>query len=276
MGAPMDSGTVTLTGAVNLTSDFILNSSVHNVNITGQYTTNGHTFSVQSGSTGTLTTPEGTIGVPVETITASDNQPTRDEHAGNNQTLILTGARGIVSISSGGLLKGTGIANSLLIDVGGTVAPGDSPGTLTVLDSFVLWGTYQAELLNKDSYDKIKAGTVQLSGVLDTVLYSGYAINQGDQFMIIENTGADPVNGIFTGLPEGTQFTVGNVTFSITYVGGNGNDVVLTALNTGSDPNAPDTAVAHLVTANPITVMVLGIVTAGFFVGLMVRRSSNR
>src|SRR5262249_1921413 len=42
--------------------------------------------------------------------------------------------------------------------------------------------------------------------------------------------------GTFNGLPEGAQFTLNNGTvsqlFQITYVGGDGNDIVLTRLNT--------------------------------------------
>jgi hypothetical protein len=39
------------------------------------------------------------------------------------------------------------------------------------------------------------------------------------------------VNGTFAGLPEGALFTQGGITYSISYVGGAGNDVVLTEID---------------------------------------------
>src|SRR5205085_700669 len=52
----------------------------------------------------------------------------------------------------------------------------------------------------------------------------------GDHFIIVNNDDADPVSGTFAGLPEGGVFSVGGAHFSITYQGGDGNDVVLTFL----------------------------------------------
>ncbi|MEA2163511.1 MAG: hypothetical protein QOK37_1638 [Thermoanaerobaculia bacterium] len=50
-------------------------------------------------------------------------------------------------------------------------------------------------------------------------------------FKIIDNDGTDPVAGTFAGLPEGAEFASGNGQFfRISYVGGDGNDVTLTAL----------------------------------------------
>src|ERR1051326_2950916 len=49
------------------------------------------------------------------------------------------------------------------------------------------------------------------------------------RFPIIDNDGTDPVVGTFAGLPEGATFKAGSYTYWITYKGGDGNDVVLTA-----------------------------------------------
>ncbi|MDY3554378.1 Calx-beta domain-containing protein [Gemmata sp. JC717] len=51
---------------------------------------------------------------------------------------------------------------------------------------------------------------------------------RGHQHILIANDGADAVVGTFAGLPEGASFTAGGVTFTISYVGGTGNDVVVT------------------------------------------------
>jgi autotransporter-associated beta strand protein len=55
----------------------------------------------------------------------------------------------------------------------------------------------------------------------------GYIPKADASFLVIDNDGADAVDGTFAGLPEGTEFWVGGSRFVITYAGGDGNDVVL-------------------------------------------------
>src|SRR5262245_56000983 len=52
---------------------------------------------------------------------------------------------------------------------------------------------------------------------------------QGSTFTLINNDGSDPVTGTFAGLPEGATVVVAGVPLSISYVGGDGNDVTLSA-----------------------------------------------
>ena len=64
--------------------------------------------------------------------------------------------------------------------------------------------------------------------VVNTAQYTPVA---GDTFTLIDNDGTDAVVGTFDGLPEGGTFTsTQGDQFQITYQGGDGNDVVLTAL----------------------------------------------
>jgi hypothetical protein len=74
-------------------------------------------------------------------------------------------------------------------------------------------------------------GTVAIGGSLIIDILSG-AVSTGQTFTIIDNDGADPVTGTFTGLSEGATLAAGTTTFAISYHGGNGNDVVLTAVST--------------------------------------------
>jgi len=48
--------------------------------------------------------------------------------------------------------------------------------------------------------------------------------------VIVNNDGTDPVTGTFAGLPEGALIVTGNRGFTISYAGGDGNDIVLNAL----------------------------------------------
>ncbi|MEO6109578.1 MAG: hypothetical protein ABIP50_01025 [Candidatus Saccharimonadales bacterium] len=278
----------TLSGPVALSSDFSYNGG-DNMTIAGTYTANGHAFTVGNGVSGTLTLPTGTVVAPVVTNTYSDSQPSQNVSLGTGETGILDGTRKQVNVNAGGTLMGTGTAESLYIAAGGTVAPGHSPGKLTVTQTFSIDGVYQAQL--KDSadgdYDQVQVSdpsrttgndvSINSGATLDVSLYAGWDIKQGDTFTIIKNLqpSTQTVNGTFNGLAEGAQFTVSGITFSISYVGGDGNDVVLTALNTGTDPTPPNTGFTVLKLANPIVLVGLGVVSAGILFALA-RRRLNR
>ena len=77
------------------------------------------------------------------------------------------------------------------------------------------------------------------SAVLHVLL--GYVPTYGDEFVIVDNDSNDPVDGLFKDfygglvLSEASTFSVGNPAgysslLAITYLGGDGNDVVLTAI----------------------------------------------
>ena len=83
--------------------------------------------------------------------------------------------------------------------------------------------------------DRIVASTgVILSGAsLQVSLVKQYYPVNGSRYTIINNGSLTPVAGTFFGLPEGSTFSAGGASFVITYAGGDGNDVVVTAINTG-------------------------------------------
>lgn len=73
------------------------------------------------------------------------------------------------------------------------------------------------------------AGQVDLTAV--ELVLSGTLPALGDGFIIVSNDGTDPVIGTFDGLPEGTMVDVNGMEKRLTYIGGDGNDVVLLAGN---------------------------------------------
>ncbi len=79
-------------------------------------------------------------------------------------------------------------------------------------------------------------GNLNLSGVSLTL--SGSLVPApGSSFAIINNAGHDPIIGTFNGLPEGAviaNFLGSGLNATISYVGGNGNDVVITVPSTVS------------------------------------------
>ena len=84
------------------------------------------------------------------------------------------------------------------------------------------------------NYDQIAVtGTVTLnSNPTLEVRVPGPLPSPGQTYIILANDGADAINGTFNGLPEGAVVNSvgGGPAFRISYIGGTGNDVVLTAL----------------------------------------------
>jgi hypothetical protein len=103
-------------------------------------------------------------------------------------------------------------------------------GALTVNGNFSQGGGGLAVELNGPTpgteYGQIKVtGTVALSGPLSVTL--GYPAGPNDSLRIFDNDGTDPVTGTFAGLPEGARLAVNGQRFTFSYIGGTGNDVVL-------------------------------------------------
>ena len=156
-----------------------------------------------------------------------------------NGEMQLLGGSPYVEIS-GGVLKGSGqIVGQVDILAGGKIAPGNSPGILSTGD-FTLDVGAELEIevggltagntaSNHDQVDV--AGTVTLGGDLTIVLYNGFVPAISDIIVIINNDGTDQVTGTFAGIAEGGTFVSEGILWQVSYVGGDGNDVVVTALD---------------------------------------------
>ena len=73
-------------------------------------------------------------------------------------------------------------------------------------------------------------GGVALNNAILTATV-GYVPALSDSFLIIDNNDTDAVSGTFNGRSEGSTFVASGRTLQITYLGGTGNDVVLTVVN---------------------------------------------
>ena len=145
-----------------------------------------------------------------------------------------------------GVLNGNGQAGSV-------IAHGNSiiyPISLTSNDSLemVAGSTY---LVSMDGLNPGAGGYGQtrvqdlviLNGaVLDLVTSNSFAPSITRSFTIIENAGTSAVAGTFYHLPEGSTTSLNGINYQISYVGGTGNDVVLTSVRDVPVPTGPQVA----------------------------------
>ncbi len=181
--------------------------------------------------------------------------------SGNNSTLTLTGINtysgattvnagtllvdgsinpnGAMTVASSATLGGNlGTVGSATVD--GNLTPGGPAQLTTSALNFSAQGSFNVALNGTaagSGYDQVivnSAAGVNLNSNPTLNLTLGFSPAPGTQFTILENQSGGPVTGTFNGLPEGATLTIDGQVFVISYVGGNGHDIVLTA---GSAPS---------------------------------------
>jgi fibronectin-binding autotransporter adhesin len=125
---------------------------------------------------------------------------------------LTAGAAGAVISPGGAGAAGTITSGNLSLAPGTTLAvdvKGTTPGT---------------------GFDQLVVpGTVSLNGATLTVNPSSFTPAPAAPFVIINNVGTNSVQGTFANLPEGATLMVNGTTYTVSYKGGDGNDVTLTA-----------------------------------------------
>jgi hypothetical protein len=130
----------------------------------------------------------------------------------------------------GGTIRGTGTITRRVVN-GGRLAPGTSPGQLAITVDYAQAATGRLVMeINGRRREVRDLLEVQRSVTLDgtLALTLGYTPEVGSRITLIRNLGGDAVVGQFAGLDEGDTITVAGRVLQISYVGGTGNDVVLT------------------------------------------------
>ena len=153
--------------------------------------------------------------------------------------LIVNGAISGSTVVAGGLLGGSGSVGQVTATTG-FISPGDGgAGLLTVNGALSLTSgvTVALDILGAAPgtlHDALRVTNgVTLNNAVLT-LTGNFTAPTSTQFVVIDNQAAGPVVGTFSGLAEGGVFTAANgLSYKITYLGGNGNDVVLTQTGKG-------------------------------------------
>ena len=260
---------ITLTGGISATAgvtalngiklanlqDIIVAAGATHV-ISSPIDTNGQLLRVQNSGTLLITGALGGsgnlsnfLGDGLTVLTAANTLSACN--ALGTGTLAVTGSQPNTSINvqQGGTLAGVGSVGTISVvpnasPPGPAIAPGiNSPGILNAVNSISFFDTPGVPSLLRiklngatvgSGYDQLNvSGTVTLRNNVQLVvtLGPGFTPNPGDRFVIVQNDGTDAISGVFQTLPEGALFSIGSATFQISYVGGDGNDITLTAMN---------------------------------------------
>ena len=212
-----------LIGAVsNLTVGASGNVTVVNVDGTGINATN-------VTNDGELSVIGASVGVDLQNTRSFTNRG--EVNVTNNDVQVQGGS---IVTEDQSEVNVAGVANSQMFTFGGgtSFSPGSSPGCAVFTDAMDFSGMnllFELEgLIFCQEYDRIQllAG-VTLTGTTLT-LAGGFVPSPGSIFRIMD-IGGDSGNrtGEFTGLPEGSVIDFNGVPLTLTYVGGDGNDIEL-------------------------------------------------
>lgn len=191
-------------------SDRVIIDQDHNSTYDGTFYTDGGIGIFEKRGTGILTLTGNSVSMSDEiTFEVSEG------------TLIVNGnvktTNGGDVVVTGGALKGSGTTRTITMN-GGTIAPGNSPGTLNATDlTLTSASVYQQEIAGTTpgtQYDQLVAtGAVILGNATLTVSLTTTPAD-GTVFTIIT---AGSVSGTFNGLANGATLTVSGVTFRVNY-----------------------------------------------------------
>ncbi len=232
----------TINGLSGSAGSMVLNSAANTV-----------TFTV--GDNGATTTFAGSINGGINLVKTGSGTLSLDGAIGYTGTTTINGGRllingsktgaGNISVASGGTLGGVGsLIGNLSVAAGGKIDPGKDTsgelvGTLSTANvTFVAGSTFRVDingtLVAGVDYDQLNVtGTVTLNNT--TLDATGLSVGPGvTEIVLINNDGTDAINGTFRDgngvtLAEGSLVEVNGQNYRLSYKGGTGNDVVLSA-----------------------------------------------
>ena len=202
LGEPSGASITSMSGSLNLAGNIIGGSTARTLELTGSSANDN----LVSGLVTNGTQPTSLLKSGPGTWRISGAQPYTGTTTVNEGTLVLGGSLTGDTNVTGGNLAASGTAS-----IGGNLTIATGAAFQARPDSTLAVG-----------------GSITLAGNLNVNFPRGILV--GSQFTILRKNSAGPVSGTFTGLPEAQTFTAAGYSWRISYVGGDGNDVVLTSL----------------------------------------------
>jgi hypothetical protein len=245
------SNTVDLKPGATITGSLVGSGNDDTVRLSGVSGSGSFDLNKIAGGFSSLTKVEGSTW----TVTGTFDDP-------NAATIVVNGALLVNGTIAGGVtvgtsftetlpvpppvLGGTGSVGNVLVQDKGILAPGVGAGTLTVTGNLTMsagsilnieiggGGAGQFDVLNVNG-TATDTGAIELgAATLTGSLISGFTPSLGQVFKIIDNAGSDAIGSPFNGISEGAAVNFAGRTFTVSYVGGDGNDVTLTAVGNGA------------------------------------------
>ena len=214
-------------GSLTMTDDIVKGDVTGVGTVTASVILNGGTLDMQGHEIGSAANP-----LPVVTLDAGTLRNVGGINGSaalvkkSTATLVLEGTNtytGDTLIADGTLvLKGSLTSNiSTSTDILAIEGNASTTGNVTVTSG----GTFEIALQTPQLDQLSVGGAVTLGGTLDFVAAQGLTL--GSDFTILNKTSAGAIVGTFTALPEGHVWQSQGYWWSISYTGGDENDVVL-------------------------------------------------
>ncbi|MGA7273768.1 MAG: autotransporter-associated beta strand repeat-containing protein [Candidatus Udaeobacter sp.] len=220
----------TVSGGVALSGDNLTVNGTGNTLISGNIAGAGAGSILTKDGNGTLTltgTEAITGGITVNGGTLLMNTVNT-----SNQPLTVNNA--------GTTLGGTGtIGGSVSVGAGANLAPGNggnTAGTLTMQGPLTLasGSNFRVDIngTTAGTFDQVVVNTSTVTiGGSNLVVHVGTTLSLNQTFQILTVGSGSAISGTFAGIPQGGHVTADNGTvFSVSYIGGSGNDIVLTVV----------------------------------------------
>lgn len=203
-----------------------INFNGDNTDLSGRFTYNGVDGTITNINSTDITLPFGGPGV---SVTFGFLNVFGDIFVGDTNNAILNEARfsGVNAVLGGiGTLSGgpTFVENQATLQPGGET----TPFSVSTANLEINGATFAPIINSNTSFDFVTVnGTVTLSDATFAPVVGFIAQPDDEEMILIINDDIDPVVGTFNNLPEGAGVTFGDYAGMISYVGGDGNDVVL-------------------------------------------------
>jgi autotransporter-associated beta strand protein len=248
-----DADLQTINMAMSLSATRTFNAASGNITVGGVISGSGfgiiktgsNTLSLNASNTytGATTIKAGTLELLAGASLASPSLIVGD--TGSTGAILDAITSGLI-VANGQTVSGIGtIKGSTTIQLGGTLAPGNSAGILTNLGNVSLQAgsNFQMEINGATAgtgYDQLNVtgptSTVTLAGLLSVT--TGSTPTNGSLFFLIDNDGPSAISGTFSNAPiNGNTYTFGSQQYAVSYFGDygttsftGGNDVVLMAV----------------------------------------------
>ena len=218
----------TVSGNVSLSGNALT------VNGTGDTLISGVIAGVVNGST---LTKDGS-----GTLTLTGNDTFTRGTTVNGGTLLVnnTAGSGAVTVNNAGsTLGGIGtISGAVTVNAGANIAPGNGGNNTAILTTGALTlastSNFRVDIngTTAGTFDQLNVATggVTITGS-NVVITVGTTLAVGQTFTILSKVAAGAITGTFAGIPQGGTVVGSNGTvFSVSYTGGDGNDIVLTVV----------------------------------------------